>query len=146
MFQNDTRNNLVLPVQQYFRQHELNIALFMDKFIKISHKFEIVILRALREKCTNTEYLQKKLRIWTLFTQRWSKVISILADKDNAIVSVLVKLILKMCRIVFMFYFLYFFGCCLISMKLSHIVIIVMPYIANNLGLIEKGIRIGTLL
>ena len=57
MFQNDTRNNLVLPVQQYFRQHELNIALFMDKFIKISHKFEIVILRALREKCTNTEYL-----------------------------------------------------------------------------------------
>ena len=57
MFQNDSRNNLVLPVEQYFRQHELNRAIFMDKFIKISYKFEIVILRALREKCTNTEYL-----------------------------------------------------------------------------------------
>ena len=30
----------------------------MDKFIKISYKkFEIVILRALRENCKNTEYL-----------------------------------------------------------------------------------------
>ena len=29
----------------------------MDKFVKISYNFEIVILRGLREKCTNTEYL-----------------------------------------------------------------------------------------
>ena len=29
----------------------------MDKFIKISYKFEVFILCALREKCPNMEYL-----------------------------------------------------------------------------------------